>query len=150
MFADQNRDRLRRFYIDVWRKFKTGAPLQPLEKQIAAVIGEHPEYVPSIEAEDALTMDLSPDSGRMNHFLHLGLHLALRDQLATDRPVGVAQIHRDLSARLNNAHDAEHRMLEQLAETMWEMQRYGQPFDEQSYLERLRKLSAPAHNLKAT
>ena len=38
VFAGQNRDQLRRMYLDTWRKFSNRVPLEPLEAQVAAVI----------------------------------------------------------------------------------------------------------------
>ena len=70
----------------------------------------------------------------------MGLHLAIREQVATDRPAGIADIHRALSTRLGDAHAAEHTMLEALAETLWEAQRNNRAPDEQAYLEKLRAL----------
>jgi len=141
VFAGQNRDQLRRMYLDTWRKFTARAPLEPLEAQVAAVIAEHPEYVQWLEAgEAALAAEFTPESGRQNPFLHMGLHLAIREQVATNRPQGIATIHDTLSKRMSSAHDAEHTMLEPLAEALWEAQRNGRPPDEQAYLEKLRKL----------
>lgn len=141
VFADQNREQLRRMYLDAWRKYTERQPLEPLEGQLAAVIAEHPEYVPLLESgPEALEADFTPEGGRENPFLHMGLHLAIREQVATDRPRGIAQIHQSLSKRLGDAHTAEHAMLEPLAETMWESQRSGLAPDEQRYLERLRAL----------
>jgi len=141
VFAGQNRDQLRRMYLDTWRKFTARAPLEPLEAQVAAVIAEHPEYVQWLEAgEAALAAEFTPDSGRQNPFLHMGLHLAIREQVATNRPQGIASIHATLSKRMGSGHDAEHAMLEPLAETLWEAQRNGRPPDEQAYFEKLRKL----------
>jgi hypothetical protein len=105
------------------------------------VIAEHPEYVPLLESgPQALAADYTPEGGRENPFLHMGLHLAIREQVATDRPAGIAQIHQSLSRRLSDPHTAEHAMLELLAETLWESQRSGRAPDEQRYLERLRGL----------
>jgi hypothetical protein len=140
-FAGQNRDQMRRMYLEAWRKFSAREPLQPLEAQLAAVIAEHPEYVTWLESgENALTAEFTPEGGRQNPFLHMGLHLAIREQVATDRPAGIAEVHQKLSARLGDAHAAEHTMLEALAEALWEAQRSGRPPDEQAYLERLRTL----------
>jgi hypothetical protein len=141
VFAGQNREQMRRMYLEAWRKFTARAPLEPLEAQLAAVIAEHPEYVEWLEAgETALTTEFTPEGGRQNPFLHMGLHLAIRDQVATDRPHGIAEVHQKLSARLGDAHAAEHAMLESLAEALWDAQRSGRPPDEQAYLERLRNL----------
>jgi len=128
-------------YLEAWRKFSAKLPLEPLEAQLAAVIAEHPEYLQWIEAGDAaIAAEFTPESGRQNPFLHMGLHLALREQVATDRPAGIAEVHRKLAAKLASAHSAEHAMLEPLAETLWEAQRDNRMPDEQVYLERLRLL----------
>ena len=141
IFAGQNRDQLRRMYLEAWRKFSARTPLEPLEAQLAAVIAEHPEYVAWLEAGDAaLGAEFTPEGGRENPFLHLGLHLAIREQVATNRPAGIAEIHKKLSERLGGAHEAEHAMLEPLGEALWEAQRQGRMPDEQVYLERLRSL----------
>jgi hypothetical protein len=132
---------MRRMYLEAWRKFGARAPLEPLEAQLAAVIAEHPEYVAWLEAgEQALGAEFTPEGGRENPFLHMGLHLAIREQVSTNRPPGIADIYQKLSARLGGTHAAEHAMLEPLAETLWDAQRQGRVPDEQSYLERLRKL----------
>jgi hypothetical protein len=141
VFGGQNRDQLRRMYLDTWRKFTDRAPLEPLEAQVAAVIAEHPEYVRWLESgEEALAAEFTPESGRQNPFLHMGLHLAIREQVATNRPAGIASIHETLAKRMGDAHAAEHAMLEPLAEALWEAQRNGRAPNEQSYLERLRAL----------
>jgi hypothetical protein len=141
VFAGQNRDQLRSMYQEAWRKFSAKAPLEPLEAQLAAVIAEHPEYIPWAEGGDAaLGAEFTPEGGRDNPFLHMGLHLAIREQVATNRPSGIADIHRKLAERLGGAHEAEHVMLEPLAEALWDAQRQGRMPDEQAYLEKLRRL----------
>jgi len=144
-FHDQSRDTLRRQYLEAWRRRQAGLPLEPLQHQLATVIEQHPEYQPLLEgAAEALTRDFGPESGQLNPFLHLGLHLAIREQVATDRPAGIAGVHRELSRRLGDAHEAEHRMLEQLGEALWASQRSGRPPDEATYLESLQRLLGAA------
>ena len=143
VFHEQSREGLRRFYIEAWRKRQRGLPMQPLERQIAEVIAEHPEYSPLFEvADDAdvVSAEFPPETGRENPFLHLGLHLAIREQVSTDRPAGITAVHAALVQRLGNAHEAEHAMLETLGEVLWTAQRSGVAPDENAYLERLRKL----------
>ena len=141
IFTGQNRDQMRRMYLEAWRKFSARQPLEPLEAQLAAVIAEHPEYVQWLEAGDAaLGAEFTPEGGRENPFLHMGLHLAIREQVATNRPAGIAEVHKKLSARLGSPHEAEHAMLEPLAQALWDAQRQGRMPDEQAYLERLRRL----------
>jgi hypothetical protein len=141
MFAGQDREQLRRMYLESWRKFSQRVPLEPLEAQVAAVIAEHPEYISWLESgEQTLGAEFTPERGQQNPFLHMGLHLAIREQVATNRPPGITGIHEALSKRIGSAHAAEHAMLEPLAETLWEAQRSGRVPDEQVYLEKLRKL----------
>lgn len=145
MFEGESRAELRRRYLEAWRKLRAGSPLAPLEAQIASVIEMHPEYVPLLESgEKALAAEFRPEGGRENPFLHLGLHLSIREQVATDRPPGIARIHAALAQRLGTSHAAEHAMMEALAEALWEAQRAGVMPDEHAYLERLEELSKRA------
>ena len=141
MIFGQDRGELRKMYVDAWQKRVEGKPLTPLEAQISDVVAEHPEYHEAL-GPGALEHDYTPDGGQTNPFLHMGLHLGIREQVATDRPPGIAGIFESLAARLGNPHDAEHRMIDCLAETLWEAQSQNRAPDEQRYLERLRQLGA--------
>lgn len=146
LFHDRSRAELRRLYFESWRKHRAGERLEPLEAGIAAVIAEHPEYHWLFEgpiredAQLAVEAEFLPEDGGANPFLHMGLHLALREQVATDRPPGIAAIHAQLTRRMDSSHGAEHEMLEVLGEMLWEAQRSGTLPDEARYLERLREL----------
>jgi hypothetical protein len=141
-FDSQSRDQLRRAYMDAWRKHRERLPMEPLEAQIADVVSLHPEYQSTLEREeDALNQDYSPESCQSNPFLHMGLHLAVRDQIATDRPAGIRSAYDAIAAARGDAHEAEHSVIECLAEAIWESQRSGLPPDEQAYLERIRRLA---------
>jgi hypothetical protein len=143
-FHDQDRSSLRRSYVEAWRKLREGALLEPLEHQIATVVEEHPEYHAELEAGgEAVYRDYLPEGGQSNPFLHMGLHLAIREQVATNRPAGITAIHAALARRLGSSHEAEHRMIECLGEALWRSQRSGQPPDEAAYLEALRMIAAP-------
>ena len=114
--------------------------MQPLEAQIADVIELHPEYHAALERpDDVVERDYTPEGGQSNPFLHMGLHLAIREQVATDRPAGIAEVHRTLVQRLGDVHAAEHAMIECLGEALWQAQRSGRPPDEAAYLEALRR-----------
>jgi Domain of unknown function (DUF1841) len=140
-FDNQSRDELRRVYVEAWRKRRAGLPSEPLEAQVADVIALHPEYHAALErGEDVVARDYTPEGGQSNPFLHMGLHLAVRDQIATDRPVGLRKAFESLATRIGSAHDAEHRIIECLAEAMWEAQRSGRPPDEIAYLQRVLRL----------
>jgi hypothetical protein len=134
------RDRLRALYAEAWRRHRERLPLEPLHAQIASVIAEHPEYHAVFEAgAEALEREYAPESGSSNPFLHLGLHLAIREQVGTDRPTGIREVHAELIRRLGDRHAAEHRMIECLAEALWQSQRSAQPPDEAAYLTALKR-----------
>jgi len=139
----QDRGELRKMYIDAWRKRIDGLPMSPLEIQITDVIALHPEYHGALSG-DHIDKDYTPEARETNPYLHMGLHLSLREQVATDRPTGISALFGELAARLGDAHTAEHRMIDCLAETLWEAQGQDQPPDERRYLERLRNLASRA------
>lgn len=141
MIFGQDRSELRKMYAEAWRKQCKKLPMSPLEAQIAAVVDWHPEYHADVSSDD-LEQDYTPDGGRSNPFLHMGLHLGLREQVATNRPSGIAEIHRALTASTGDPHEAEHRMIECLAEALWQAQSRGAAPDEQQYLESLKRLIA--------
>ncbi len=139
MIFGEDRNELRQMYADAWRKRCDRQPMAPLETQIADVIEMHPEYHSDVTGDD-LDRDYTPDGGQTNPFLHMGLHLGIREQVATNRPAGISAIHKAVSAKLGDIHAAEHAMIDCLAETLWEAQSSNQPPDEAKYLERLQRL----------
>ena len=139
MIFGQDRHELRKTYADAWQKYCDKRPMSALEAQIAAVISEHPEYQDTV-ASPELDRDFTPEDGETNPFLHMGLHLGLREQIATNRPAGIAEIFARLAAKAQSAHAAEHQMIECLAEALWEAQSQNRAPDDRQYLERLRLL----------
>lgn len=141
-FDNQSRDQLRRAYIEAWRKYQEGLPMEPLEAQIADVVALHPEYQAALQdSEETLNRDYAPEGGQSNPFLHMGLHLAVRDQIGTNRPQGIRAAFEALAHNRGDAHEAEHQLIECLAEALWEAQRTGRAPDEIAYLESVRKLA---------
>lgn len=138
MIFGQDRNELRRMYADAWRKRCDGEVMSPLETQIAEVVAKHPEYHEAVTGD--LERDFTVEGGETNPFLHMGLHLGVREQVATDRPGGIVGVFNDLANKLGDPHKAEHAMIDCLAETLWEAQSQNQPPDEARYLERLRQL----------
>jgi hypothetical protein len=138
MLYGNDREQLRKVYLDSWRKHREGLPLSPLEHRVAEVIAEHPEYHALLDPA-RIDRDYSPESGAPNPFLHMGMHIALREQIASARPAGIAELHRTILRGAASAHDAEHRMMDCLAEALWQAQRSGTAPDEAAYLDCLRK-----------
>lgn len=75
-----------------------------------------------------------PELGQTNPFLHMGLHLAIRDQVSTDRPSGIAGIYQQLLNKYADNLAVEHLLMESLAECLWQAQRNQSMIDETSYL----------------
>jgi Domain of unknown function (DUF1841) len=135
LFDSYSREQLRKTYAEAWAKQLVHAPLTPLEAMIADVIGVHPEYQAIVSnPEAAMAFEPTTPEVAENPFLHMGLHLAVRDQVSVDRPPGVRELHRALQARHGDRHRAEHTLMEALGETLWQAQRTGRPPDEGHYL----------------
>ena len=136
----QSRDEVRQVYLGVWHKIQQKLVLEPMEALIADVIEIHPEYHALLAASDDIRQqEFTPEQGQTNPFLHMGMHITLREQAGTDRPPGIREIHQKLVNK-KGAHEAEHAMMECLGETLWNAQRNNQPPDEAAYLDCLRKL----------
>jgi len=72
---------------DAWRKANDGGPLSRWSACLAEVIASTAEYHGFLaETDGAIGRDFPPELGEANPFLHLGLHVGIREQLAVDRP----------------------------------------------------------------
>ena len=140
MLFTNNRNELRSVFRQAWRKRLDNAAMEPLETLIAQVIQEHPEYHALLEGpEENLERDYLPEMGQTNPFLHMAMHLAIREQLAAHRPEGIVSAYHDMLENLRDAHAVEHEMMECLAESLWQAQRLGQLPDECAYLDCLQQ-----------
>ncbi len=136
----QDRDKLRQMYCQAWQRHRQGQALEPLQAQIVAVVERHPEYQPLLEhPERALGRDYLPELGETNPFLHMGMHLAIQEQVGTDRPAGMRELYQQAAATGADMHGLDHRLMECLAEMFWQAQRDGRPPDEQQYLHCVRR-----------
>lgn len=139
MFGE-DRDTLRQYYHQVWQKWQQQQPLSALEQQIAVVIQQHPEYHAIIADSNQRQQEYFVENGQSNPYLHMGLHLAIREQVATNRPAGIADIYRQFLQKYNGDQlTAEHLMMECLAESIWHAQRSQQMPDETAYLHALQQ-----------
>lgn len=136
----ESRDEVRQVYLNVWHKMQQRQLLEPMEAQVADVIEAHPEYHALLEASDDIKQqEFTPEQGQTNPFLHMGMHIALREQAGTDRPAGIRSIYQRLLAA-KGQHEAEHAMMECLGQALWNAQRNAKPPDEADYLDCLKKL----------
>lgn len=134
MLYTSERDKLRQFYVDVWQKVQTNQPMDAMETLVARVIELHPEYHAMLRNQAHLGNEYLPEMGETNPFLHMGMHLGLQEQVATNRPTGIQAIYSQLGNHYQDVHKTEHAMMDCLAESLWQAQKTQTPPDEASYL----------------
>jgi hypothetical protein len=136
----QQRDQFRRMFVEVWHKHGQGAHLEPLEQAIADVIAVHAEYHEILAEPDALLRDFPDGDKDTNPFLHMAMHIAIFEQITSDRPAGIRALYDKLRGRFHDTHALEHAMMNCLAESLWEARERNQAPDEQRYFACVRRL----------
>ncbi len=130
-----SRDQVRQFFFDVWTKYRAGQPLVGAEQPALEAVLTHPEYHALLEQPERYKeRDYLPEAGEINPFLHLSMHLAVAEQLSVDQPPGIRARYQQLLARHGNAMDAQHEVMDCLAEMIWQGQRHQTAFDSAAYL----------------
>ncbi len=134
------RGEMRQVFFRAWHAFRQEHPLAGIEKIAVEVALRHPEYHSVLENPQSFQdRDYLPDFGETNPFLHMGLHIAIEEQITSNRPPGVIDIYQALRERFDDSHMVEHQMMDCLAETLWQAQRHGGQPSEEDYLACLRR-----------
>jgi len=135
-----SRDQVRSFFFDTWVKYKQQQSLTDLEAIAVQVMQLHPEYHRVLDApERYLEQEYFPEMGETNPFLHMSLHLSVLEHVDIDQPAGIAQAYQKLQQKHQDAHNAQHDLLDCLAETLWQAQRDGRQPDTEVYLNCMQK-----------
>jgi Domain of unknown function (DUF1841) len=135
-----SRDEVRTFFFEAWAKFKAQKSLTDLEKIALGVMHMHPEYHAILDAPEQFKhQDYFPEFGETNPFLHMSLHLSILEQISINQPTGIAGIYTELKIKHRHEHDAQHAVLECLAETIWQAQRNNTGMDGAHYLQLLQQ-----------
>ncbi|MDO5653441.1 MAG: DUF1841 family protein [Brachymonas sp.] len=136
MLIPPSRTDVRRYFCEVYAKWRNGDPLEPMEALLSAWMREHPEYNAVLSQPDAPVDGVPhPDhADNTNPFLHLSMHLALSEQCSIDQPKGIREAVEVLAARKDSLHDAHHATMDCLADMIATSQSLGQPPDGDSYL----------------
>ena len=137
MFS-QDRKKQREFLSKSWQKYTSNITLEPLEQQLVSIIEIHPEYHDLI---DNIESEYFTEQGEVNPFLHINLHLALRDQLSINQPKGVNEVHQKLSKLCKNSHEVEHLMMECIAEMIYISQKNNTAMNQENYLNCIRSMT---------
>ena len=131
-----SRDEVREFFFDAWAKFKAQKPLTDLEKIGLGVMLMHQEYHRILDAPAQFkSQEYFPEFGETNPFLHMSLHLSILEQISINQPIGIAAIYEKLKLKHQDEHDAQHDILDCLAETIWQAQRNHTDLDAAQYLQ---------------
>lgn len=135
------RAELRRRFVQVARNLESGTPCDPSDLHLASVLLDHPQarsLLASATGEALIRGEDRSEREGSALFLHLALHVALREQVAADRPPGIRALHeRYVTWAHHDRVEAEHRMLPILAEAMERELSESSPGDPRSYLEAL-------------
>lgn len=134
-----SRDQARDFLLEAWRKYGAGEPLTAMDSMAVEVISLHPEYHEMMSDQDRYRenfrdRDYPPEFGETNPFLHLAMHIAIREQISINQPAGVRDHHQALSVKYGSVLHAEHEMMDCLAEMIWQAQRNKSAPDAALYL----------------
>lgn len=138
MLFNPSRDEARRFFISVWQKYQSQQTLADIERLTLAILLDHPEYHAHLH-EDQVDHDWRPEHGETNPFLHIGMHLAIEEQVSIDQPAGVRALFESLTQKLGDEHAARHAMMDGLGEMIWQAQRNNTAPDPAVYLDILRQ-----------
>ena len=131
-----SRDQARQFFFEAWQKRRDSMPLTPLEAVAADTIAKHPEYHAILESPGQYAdREYLPEQGETNPFLHLSMHIAIAEQVSIDQPAGIRNAVQQLTQHLGSRHDAEHEVMDCLAETIWQAQRGHTAPDMRIYLD---------------
>ena len=140
MMFNPSRRQARELFFNTWEKCQAGQQINGLESTALEVIMLHPEYhVLLSDREHNIERDYPPESGTINPFLHLSLHLSIAEQLTIDQPPGIAKLFESLVTKHGDRHAALHDVLECLGETVWQASRNALPPDQHAYMECLRE-----------
>ena len=130
------RDQSRQLFFNTWRKYRQQETLSGLEVIALEVILLHPEYQEILnDPEQYIDKDYSPEMGATNPFLHMVMHVAIKEQLSINQPIGICERFDRLLKITGNEHDAMHQTMECLAEMIWQAQRSQTAPDESIYFE---------------
>jgi len=140
MFGN-DRNEMRKMFYTAWGNYNNKALLQPLEQVIVSIIQQHPEYHALLEDDSTINKDFTPEIGQTNPFLHMSMHIAIQEQLSTNRPDCIQSIYQTLTNKLGNPHEAEHAMMECLGQMIWQAQRDQTMPNEQNYIDCIQKLA---------
>lgn len=137
-----NHQDTRKVFFEAWQKELHAKPVTALENIIIDVLKRHPEYQSIFSHQEAFeNFQLNNNTHEPNPFFHLSLHVAILEQVQSNRPAGVAEIYKRLLNKYHDQNDVEHKMMEVLAQLLHDAAHTPELIaNDQAYLDRLNKL----------
>ncbi|MBS0587534.1 DUF1841 family protein [Nitrosomonas sp.] len=135
-----SREQARQLFFETWRKYRQREILSGIETIALEVILLHPEYHDILnDPERYLDKDYLPEMGDTNPFLHMSMHVAIKEQLSINQPIGICERFARLQKNCGSEHAAAHQLMECLAEMIWQAQRAQSAPDAAIYFDCLDK-----------
>lgn len=133
-----NRDAYRQAFFTAWQKYQKKLLLEPIEAQLIEVILMHTEYhslfdQQTIYQKQEFQLEENP-------FFHMSLHVSVQEQIKMNRPFGVTLVYQKLLTLHPDEHEVQHRMMECLADILWQAQQDNTMPNEMRYLEKLNQI----------
>lgn len=142
-----SRDEARLFFCNTWIRNKKGAKLNKIKQITLSILLTHPEYESLLSRpERGINKEWYPENGLENPFLHLGLHLAISEQISIDQPNKIKSVYNQLRTVMGDEHQTQHVCMETLSEIIWQAQHNHSPLDNITYLSLLQKRCLVSNN----
>ncbi len=136
-----DRKQMREVFFRAWQRHRAQQPLTGVEPLVVAVALRHPEYHALLQDPTASEdRDFSIEAGQTNPFLHMGMHIAIEEQLGLDQPSGVRAYYQTRLKQGLDEHAAQHRMMDCMGEMLWQAGRQSVAPDPGIYLSCLAQL----------
>ena len=126
---------VREFFFNTYEKHKQKIALDNMEKMALSIMLEHPQYDKYLSNPDKyLNHQWATENNETNPFLHLSMHMSILEQLSINQPLGIKELYQQLCIKFDNEHDAQHQLMDGIAEMIWYSQRNNLPLDVNIYL----------------
>lgn len=122
----------------IWQKITQEKALSSEDNRLAKILLEHKEYE---KIWEKIPANVEKETGGVNPYLHVSLHLAIENQIAEENP---SQVRRYLSKKLSQGIE-RHKIIHEIAaifcEFLFDTLKYRRPFDRAGYIKRLEEMS---------
>ena len=141
MLFTQDRNKLREQFHLAWQSHKANQPIEPLGQIIVNIVERHPEYHALLDKpyDEVADTDYHIDAAQDNPYLHLSLHIAVHEQVVTNRPAGIKALYYEALEHIQDIHILEHDMIDCLRDELWRAQQGHSMPNESAYIEEIRR-----------